>query len=950
MSNGLTKEDRALLDELFDRALELPQAQYAAFAEEKCGSNAALRGALLQLLTGLAGEDVVTRVQTGVPSRSGAQIGPYLLLERVGLGGMGEVYAAEQRDPVERRVALKLIRPGMDSAEIVVRFEAERQALARMTHPNVAQVLDLGTTDDGRPYFVMEFVAGEPITEYCDRRQLITGERLGLFLGICDGVQHAHLKGVVHRDLKPGNLLVTEQDGHPTPKVIDFGVARATTGRLAEHSLHTMVGQVVGTLDYMSPEQADPGGVDVDTRSDVYSLGVVLYQLLSGLLPFEHDSEAGLSFSEIQRVIREKDPLTPSTRLKRETETATTIAPLHGADVRSLARQLTGDLDWICLKALEKDPARRYQSVAELAEDVRRHLAHEPVLAGRPDVFYRARKFVRRNRLVVTAGLLVTAALVAGVVGIVSGRAEAEERAAEALAETAKFQRMSDHMLLQDLVTEAGGLWPPHPDRIPDLEDWVERAGILLANRAVHRERLEELRAGALPWTAAEREHDQKTHPRAKELATKRARLANRIAAVEGGLPPDAEDRALDRIAVLESEVEALTEAVETRRTWRFDDPTDRWWHGVLEGILAIMDTIEVEVLPTDAVTPTHGWSVPRRLVEARELEAGFSEGGALRQAWEADLPAIRAAYAILGTELELGPQMGLKPLGPDPRSGLWEFAHLLSGEVSVRDAGTGELHLTPESGVVLVLIPGGSFLMGAQSEDPASPNYDPDAHEWRESPVHEVDVEPFFLSKYELTRMQWWRSTNEDPSSASGWGGRKSSVDDRPVDRVTWTDSKEVAQRLGLVLPHEEQWEYAARAGTMTPWSTGKVDRYLEGSANLWDKSAADRMPAWHGSGDPTLWSVDDGYVDVAPVGDLEPNAFGLHDTMGNVFEWCGNSLYHYGGGPNQPPPHVHSVRGGSFQMSPLYARSSCRFDGDENFITEGLGLRPARSIDALE
>ncbi|RKY20060.1 MAG: serine/threonine protein kinase [Planctomycetota bacterium] len=331
MSTSLSPDQRRRLEQFFDRAADLPAGERAAFVERACGSDIALRDELSRLLEGLTGDDVLEQLRHDAPSRAGTTIGPYRLLERVGLGGMGEVYAAEQSLPVVRRVALKLIRHGMHSAEVVARFGAERQALARMGHPNVAQVFDAGSTDDGRPYFVMEFVAGPPITEFADQRTLTTRERLELFLAVCDGVQHAHQKGVIHRDLKPSNLLVMEQEQRAVPKVIDFGVARATTGKLSEHSLHTLVGQVVGTLDYMSPEQADPGGADVDTRSDVYSLGVVLYQLLSGLLPFDHSSELGLPLSERQRVMREQDPPMPSTRLRKQTDTAASIARLHAS-------------------------------------------------------------------------------------------------------------------------------------------------------------------------------------------------------------------------------------------------------------------------------------------------------------------------------------------------------------------------------------------------------------------------------------------------------------------------------------------------------------------------------------------------------------------------------------------------------------------------------------------
>ncbi|QDU66203.1 Serine/threonine-protein kinase PknB [Planctomycetes bacterium Pla86] len=377
-------EDRDRLVSLFDQACERAPVERAAFVERQCGGNTPLRSELERLLSGLAGEDAVTRLAGGAPLVPGTRIGPYELLERIGQGGMGDVYAAQQTAPVVRRVALELIRRGMDSAQVVARFEAERQALARMSHPNIAQVFDGGATQEGGPYFVMEYVDGGSITAHCDRYTLSTRERVELFIRVCEGVQHAHQKGLVHRDLKPSNLLVARRDGEDVPKIIDFGVARATTGRLVDRTRHTMVGQIVGTLDYMSPEQADPTGVDVDTRSDIYSLGVVLYQLVSGLLPFDLGSVGDLGFSEVQRTIRDQEAPTPSTRLRRQIGTATAIAPLHGTDERALVRQLSGDLDWICLKALEKEPGRRYASASELAQDLRRYLDFEPVLAGRP--------------------------------------------------------------------------------------------------------------------------------------------------------------------------------------------------------------------------------------------------------------------------------------------------------------------------------------------------------------------------------------------------------------------------------------------------------------------------------------------------------------------------------------------------------------------------------------
>ena len=296
---------------------------------------------------------------------AGDRVGPYRLLERIGEGGMGIVYMAEQTEPVRRRVALKLIKAGMDSAQVIARFEAERQALAMMDHPNIARVLDAGTTGGGRPYFVMELVKGVPITEYCDRARLPLRGRLELFEQVCRAVQHAHQKGVIHRDLKPTNVLVTLHDGTPVPKVIDFGIAKATGEKLTERTLFTGFAQLVGTPLYMSPEQAGLSGLDVDTRSDVYSLGVLLYELLTGTTPFDRDSFGSASPDEIRRIIREQEPPTPSTRIGTQSGNATTTDHLPG-DPRRARRLVRGELDWIAMKALEKDRRRRYESAGDL--------------------------------------------------------------------------------------------------------------------------------------------------------------------------------------------------------------------------------------------------------------------------------------------------------------------------------------------------------------------------------------------------------------------------------------------------------------------------------------------------------------------------------------------------------------------------------------------------------
>jgi hypothetical protein len=435
-------------EELFQAAVQLTGAERATFLNGACLGDPALRQRLEALLAAHDEPDelspqgapaVVATIKLELADEPdeavGQTLGRYKLLERLGEGGCGVVYVAEQTEPVRRRVALKVIKLGMDTKQVVARFEAERQALAMMDHPNIAKVLDAGTTEVGRPYFVMELVRGIRITDYCDQNQLGTKERLDLFIKICHAIQHAHQKGIIHRDIKPSNILVTLHDGVPVPKVIDFGIAKATEGRLTDATVYTQLHQFIGTPAYMSPEQAEMSGLDIDTRSDIYSLGVLLYELLAGSTPFDANELMSQGIDAMRKAIREQEPVRPSTRfatLKGEDLTAT--AKRRSADKSKLMHQLQGDLDWIVMKCLEKDRTRRYDTANGLAMDLKRHLNNEPIVARPPGTAYRFQKLVRRNKLAFAAAGAVAAALLFGIMVSTSQAIRATRAKHEALA------------------------------------------------------------------------------------------------------------------------------------------------------------------------------------------------------------------------------------------------------------------------------------------------------------------------------------------------------------------------------------------------------------------------------------------------------------------------------------------------------------------------------------
>ncbi len=504
------------------------------YLDEVCGDDHALRARIEALLN--ASEEVgdflepptlnpdITLNDSPMTEVPGTVIDRYKLLEKIGEGGMAVVYMAEQQEPIRRKVAMKIIKLGMDTEQVIARFEAERQALAMMDHPNIARVIDAGATETGRPYFVMELVKGISITEYCDKNKLSTPQRLDLFISVCNAVEHAHQKGVIHRDLKPSNVMVTLQDGTPLPKVIDFGISKATNQRLTEKTLFTRYSQLVGTPEYMSPEQAEMSTLDIDTRTDVYSLGVLLYELLAGALPFDPERLRSAGFAEIQKTITEEEPPKPSTRLSSLGEEAEEVAKRRGTHADVLVKRLRNELEWIPLKAMRKERARRYRSPSELADDIRNYLDGAPLIAGPESTLYRLKKSIHRNRTLMTGIAAVLAVLIAGIVVSTVLAISADRYRAEAERQASISQAVV--YFLTDVLL--GYVAPENPEAT--VHSVLDNASLSLEDRfegkplieASIRERLGETYRKLGDYKAAEPHLERAYQIRAEQLGEKR--------------------------------------------------------------------------------------------------------------------------------------------------------------------------------------------------------------------------------------------------------------------------------------------------------------------------------------------------------------------------------------------------------------------------------------------
>jgi len=583
------------IKQLFDEAVELDQDERRAWLAEQCGDDRELLAKVQSLLEcdeesssflqpPLKLGDEAQHLDDG-SARLGRRVGAYTLDRVIGSGGMGTVYEATQEQP-RRTVAVKLMRPGIASRSALRRFEYESQLLARLRHPGIAQVYDAGTHRDGEvtvPFFAMEYIVGaKPVTDYAKEKKLGTRERMALFANVCEAVHHGHQKGIIHRDLKPGNILV---DAQGQVKIIDFGVARATDSDMAVTTLHTDIGQLIGTLQYMSPEQCAADPQDIDTRSDVYALGVVFYELLCERLPYEIK---GTAIHEATRVIREQEP----------------------AKLSTFNKALRGDVETIALKALEKDRERRYQSASAFTVDINRYLNNEAISARPPSVIYQLQVFARRNRLFIGAVGAVFIALMMGLVGISAMYLRAENaREDTALARDAEHDqrvladerfeeviRLADLKRLANARGAADSLWPAHPEQIEGMETWLAKlAAPLQDNLPKHEATLIALRQQASDYDAAQQQHDRETHPKAGELGEMRQRLAQLReqldnARVEQSQDPEAQAEQVDQLVATLADAERslaeLEASVNVRRTWRLADDETQWRHDTLVGLV----------------------------------------------------------------------------------------------------------------------------------------------------------------------------------------------------------------------------------------------------------------------------------------------------------------------------------------------------------------------------
>lgn len=766
---------------LFVQASAVPPAQWRDFLVERCGDDLAMVDAVLDLLhrSTRGEESFFARVHAAAQDAAlepveplhPTQIGPYRVLGLLGEGGMGSVYLAERRDEVHRRAAIKVVKLGMDSRAILARFEVERRVLALMEHPCIATVFDANATAQGQPYFAMEYVQGSCITDYCDQQRLGLVDRIALFQKVCAGVAHAHSKGILHRDLKPANILVTMVDGVPTPKIIDFGLAKAldVNGDLVPGTSLTMQGTTMGTPAYMSPEQVVMDRIDA--RADVYSLGVMLHELLVGELP-----SPDCSSPEGRRLPRcrwsyEDDSASPSAHVAAMDGSRALRAEARRLSVREWQKQLSGDLDRIVRKAMQRDRTLRYATTQELSADLERHLCSEPILARPPGPFDRVRKFLRRRRVGVA---LASASSVAAICLVVAIHYGWEIQAKERL----------DHLdqLAAQAIEAESELYPAIPERVAAMRSWQDRFERLVGDLAMVTARRAELISMATREVAPP-----------EDLLKRRSKR-------------EAEPH-MNRRDKLDVECRREERDWQVKR-YRFEDTADQGTYTTLTSLEQRLTDIAG---PNGLIERVASRCRVAETVQRRTIDDH-------RQRWERAIAAIRASDDVSASKLyrnlELTPQIGLVPIGMNVRSKLWEFAYPASGateDIPRPDPVTGELVVDGNTCIVLVLLPGGYLPV----EDGAGVEH-----------RHGVELVPFFVGKYEVTQGQWCRLRGRElPADADAA---------MPMAAVDWQDWHTLLGQHGFVMQSRLRWDYACRGGLTTPWWSGATRSTIDGQENL--------------------------------------------------------------------------------------------------------------------
>lgn len=852
------------------------------------------------------------------------RLGEFKLLRRIGGGGMGVVYLAEQTS-LGRRVALKLIRPeNLYFPSARERFRREIESVARTQHHGVVPIFAVGD-EGGIPYYAMEWIDGRSLLDVLDRLGGFAPERLSsidldsalgshadadrpvgkprpkswtetafsIVLRIAEALRHVHERGVIHRDVKPSNVMLTASG---RVVLLDFGLSRS-----AGQDGLTRTGAHVGSLPYMAPEQLRGDNARVGARTDVYALGVTLYELLTLRVPYRADSP-----DATQRLIFAGEP----------------------EPIRSRNRAVSRDAQTVCLKAMDRDPARRYASAAEFARDLLNVLERRTIEARRPGALRRAWRCVERHPA--TTSVLAGSLSIMLLALTIAWRERTSERT---------ITLLSDIHVVRRLFQEADGFWPANIDSMGSIDRWIRDAEALVARAGVALERLEDLRGRANPYTDADRAADASEPLRRKRaLEFELASLRRKILSQYTVLPPG-EQRQVD---VLEAAVAAAEAEAGKRRTWRFDRIELQW---ELETLTSIASENE-RLVPLLA-------SVREQRAATLRLHETCIENAA--DAWRRAIEDVSTLPVYGG--LVLPPQKNLIPLWRNPESGLWEFLHRPTGELPTIEVEPDfRSRLLPEgrTGVVLVLLPGGRYHMGAMPPDDShplgGPNVDPDA-KWTESPVHPVDLDAFFMSKYELTVEQARRL---------GFGERLKKYDSlRAVSLIDLDSMSRALSRVGLEIPTEAQWEYACRAGTTSPFSSGSDPATLFEAANVADSEFygwTDRRTI-----SPSLLATprpSDGFADVAPIGSLRPNAFGLHDVHGNVAEYCRDvhSARAYRSMDHRPGDGLFEVilggdwrvaRGGAFCQEAVLNRSACREVVSPSSTKAHVGFRPSRRLE---